>query len=174
MHILEKHLPFIKEQAAHQRKQAAGQAEKNTKGAAQSTARAERFEQLIADIEEVSQQLPLLPSAQTPTEPNRPRLTLLPADLDGLPEEVLKQLGINESDRQELAIVEMLEQAGGMMTLDQIIIALWRQRQEIVERGKLNSKLYRMVHKEMIYSAGKGIYSTKPVEGAEVSDNEAE
>lgn len=173
MHILEKHLPFIKEQAAFQRKQAADNAEKAPKIAARATARAESFEQLVADIMVVVQQPASLSTPPSP-EPKRPRFTLLPADLEGLPEEVLKQLGINESDRQELAIVEMLEQAGGMMTLDQIIIALWRQRQEIADRGKLNSKLYRMTQKQMIYSAGKGIYSTKPVEGAEISDNEAE
>lgn len=175
--ILGQYVPFIKEQAEHQRKNAVNLAEKSPKIAAKATSRAERFEQLLEDIQKVSLQLstpPSLPAPSASSEPKRPRFTLLPADLEGLPEEVLKQLGINESDRQELAIVEMIEEAGGMMALDQIIIALWRQKQEVADRGKLTSKLYRMTQKKMIYGAGKGIYSTKPVEGGEISESEAE
>lgn len=179
MDILEKYLPFIKEQVTFQQKAAVKNAEKPAL-AAKAKARAEQFESLYRDIELTLQQ-PAPPSANdtldlfSPVpEVRRPRLTLLPADLEGLPEAVLKQLSINnESDRQELAIVEVIEQAGGVMSLDQLIIALWRQRQELFDRGKLNSKLYRMTQKEMIYNAGKGVYSTKPMDGSFSQPEEA-
>jgi hypothetical protein len=94
-------------------------------------------------------------------------LDLKPHDIVGLPEDVIKQLSISEGDRQEFKFLEMIESAGGTMTLDKLIIQLYRDTGEIHDRAKLNAKLYRMTSKEMLYSVpGKrGVYTIYKPEG---------
>lgn len=95
-----------------------------------------------------------------------------PQDLIGLPDEVIAQLNISESDRQEFFIMSIIEKLGGVASIDKIIIGAYRDNKEVLERQKLNAKLYRMASKGLIYSHPnkKGVYSTKEIK-EEHADN---
>jgi hypothetical protein len=103
----------------------------------------------------------LLGDVQKRRSPSR-KVVLSLKDLDGLPEELLKELNIAESDRQELLIEDIITAAGGVLSLDKIIIELYRRTREITKRNTLISRLYRMSNKGIIYSlpGKKGLYST--------------
>lgn len=98
---------------------------------------------------------------------------ITPEDLIGLPEEVIKELNISESDRHEFFIMRIIEKLGGVASIDKIIIGAYRDSKEILERQKLNAKLYRMSSKGLIYSHPnkKGVYSIKEVKG-EMEDSD--
>lgn len=82
-------------------------------------------------------------------------LEIKPRELMGLPPELLKQLSMGE-DLQEIEILLMIEEAGGAMTLDQVILAIWKKTKEVSDRAKMNSKLYRMAQKGLLFAvAGK-------------------
>ena len=95
-----------------------------------------------------------------------------PQDLIGLPEEVIKQLNISESDRHEFFIMSIIESLGGIASIDKIIIGAYRDNKEILERQKLNAKLYRMSSKGLIYShpSKKGVYSLTEIKEDPVKD----
>jgi hypothetical protein len=103
-------------------------------------------------------------------ESPKKRLNLTHEDLDGLPEELLKELNLTDADRQDLAVEHLIAQAGGVLPLDKIMIDLYRRTGEVPKRNTLTSRLYRMVGKGMIYNVPgkKGVYST-----FEMSEDEA-
>lgn len=89
-------------------------------------------------------------------------LALTPDDLEGLPEELLAELNITETDKFEGFVVRAVRAAGGVMTLDKLMIACWRERKEVVKRVAFNAKLYRMTRKGLLWTvpSRKGIYTT--------------
>lgn len=106
------------------------------------------------------------------TNPASNSIYITPKDLVGLPEEVIKELNISESDRHEFFIMRIIEDLGGVASIDKIIIGAYRDSKEILERQKLNAKLYRMSAKGLIYSHPnkKGVYSTKEIREQENVD----
>jgi hypothetical protein len=94
-------------------------------------------------------------SQETKNKPAAPKLTLSPADLEGLPDELLAQLAISSSDKADFEILSIFEQLGGIASLDQVIIALYKKTGEIPERAKINAKIYRISQKGLL----------EPVEG---------
>lgn len=99
-------------------------------------------------------------------------LEVHPKDLEGLPDELIAQLSISESDREEFELLALIEAAGGTMSLDQILIGLYKKRGEIYERVKLNQRLYRMATKGALYSVPgrKGWYSIYEPSGSNQQD----
>ncbi len=81
-----------------------------------------------------------------------PSLNLLPSDLDGLPEELINELNLSDSDKQEFEILGSLEKAGGVLTIDKLMIQLYRDTGKINNRKALAAKLYRMTQKNLIKS----------------------
>lgn len=79
-------------------------------------------------------------------------------EIKDLPEELLKELSISKG--LERTILDILNDAGGAMSLDQILIALYKKTNQIHTRNKMNSFLYRMLKKGWLYSVPgkKGIY----------------
>ena len=75
---------------------------------------------------------------------------ILPSDLEDLPAELLKELNISDSDKQELEILRSLEKAGGLLTIDKLMIQLYRDTGTIHSRKQLAAKLYRMTSKGLI------------------------
>lgn len=142
---------FLKDMQAYQGSIAAKNAHIPNR-AAGATERAQKLAKVIELLE---------PSAA----PKQPRLTLLPEDLKDLPPELLQELSVTKSDFLDFEIVEIIDAAGGVLTLDQIIIALYRKTQEVHERSKLNSRMYRMAKKGLVKSleGRKGVYATKEV-----------
>lgn len=88
-------------------------------------------------------------------------LAVSPADLEGLPPELIEQLSISQTDREEFQILGLMEEHGGTMSMDQLLIAIYKKSREILERTKLNQRLYRMISKGMLHSVPgrKGIYT---------------
>lgn len=101
-------------------------------------------------------------------------LVLTPEDLVGLPPELLNQLAISESDRQEFKVLDLIKERGGTTTLDFLIIDWYKATQEILERHKLSAKLYRMTQKGLIYPIPnkKGVYSLYPPDNQDVEQPE--
>jgi len=98
---------------------------------------------------------------------------ITPQDLIGLPEEVICELNISESDRHDFFIMGIIEKLGGIASIDKIIVGAYRDSGEILERQKLNAKLYRMATKGLIFSHPnkKGVYSIKEI-GSDSTDTE--
>jgi hypothetical protein len=98
------------------------------------------------------------------------RLLLTYEEIDGAPEELLKELNLSETDRQDLLIEYLIAKAGGILSLDKIMLQLWKKSGEVPKRNTLTSRLYRMAAKGMIYNVPgkKGVYSTY-----EVTEDEA-
>ena len=152
MNILEA-INFLKEMQAYQASLGAKHAHHPSR-AASAMDRASKIGEVI-DLLSLSPQAPK----------GAPRLSLLPEDLVGLPDELLQELSVTKSDFFDFEIARYIDEAGGVMTLDQLIITLYRKTGEIHERSKLNSRLYRMAKKNLVKSieGRKGVYATKDV-----------
>lgn len=105
-----------------------------------------------------------------------PTGALMPKELIGLPQELIDELitggGI---DPQELLIVQLIEAAGGMLSLNRIQIGIYKNTGEIIKRTILTAKLYRMVQSGMIFRVPKkkGIYTTESSLGDSSVEEEA-
>ncbi len=173
MDILGKHVPFVKEQMANQEKLARrysddiGRAEFHRKALIS-------FQSLIDDIDMAQKEID---SRKKPHDSALRQLALTPDDLEGLPQELISELSISDADKLEFAILGVIEEAGGILTLDRILINLYRKTGEIFKRNALTSRIYRMIQKKLIFPVGtrKGIYSTFEVEGeqADIFDAKA-
>lgn len=161
MSILSKHLAFVNEQAGfHERRiEHVG----NSFKANLHKSTAEKFRALAADIEEADKALdnpPIPVAVRLPRPPSQ--LSLGIEELEGLPAELIQELSISDGDRTEFAIINAIEEAGGIITLDRLLIALFKKTGEIHKRTALTSRLARMANKNSIcYVPGKkGAYST--------------
>lgn len=98
---------------------------------------------------------------------------LSPHELLDLPPELIEQLALNDSDNYELELIRLIDSVGGTISLDKLIILLYREKGEITDRTQLNARLNRMMRKEMIFSVPKkkGVYRTTKIKG-EKDDNE--
>lgn len=131
----------------------------NDKGRSDSHRRmAQKFRDLCAFLES----LPSNSSTRTPS-PLSAKLGLSPEEIEGLPPELLEELSISESERADFAIISTIEEAGGVLSLDKILIAMYRKTGEINKRTQMNSKLYRIVQKGNLFNVPgrKGVYSTR-------------
>jgi hypothetical protein len=174
-------LDFVKEQAAYHDRQAI-RFRSDPKKLRQHTEIAETFRAIIAAIERdatnptslaVNVAASATPDRPPPVAdlvaPTSPGPALTPADLDGLPAELLVELGISESESQDLLILNLVEAAGGVLSLDKLLIAIYRKTGEVHKRQKLTARLYRMTQKKLLYSVPrkKGVYSILPQPEAE-------
>lgn len=67
-----------------------------------------------------------------------------PADLVGLPDELIQQINISESDKDSWVILNAMNALGGTAHLDKILIQVWKDTGRIWDRTKFMAKLYRM------------------------------
>lgn len=106
-----------------------------------------------------------------PKAPFQGSLALLPSDLEGLPPELINELSLSELDRLAFAVISVIDNEGGVASLDRILIGLWRSTKEIHKKNVLQPKLYRMMQKKMIFPVPgkKGVYSTSPT-GADLPE----
>ncbi|WP_312535992.1 hypothetical protein [Acinetobacter variabilis] len=83
-------------------------------------------------------------------------------DLADLPPELINQLHITDSDKKDMYLVQLIDKCGGIISLDKLLIAIYKDSGEIYERNKLMARLYRMSQKGLIYThpSKKGQYST--------------
>ena len=92
---------------------------------------------------------------------------LTPAEIEGLPEELLAQLALTSSDRFDFDIINMISDAGGVLSLDRILIGLYRKSGKVYKRTTINARLYRMERRGMIKATSKkGVYALPPSDAA--------
>lgn len=86
----------------------------------------------------------------------------IPDELAGLPEELLAQLSDRAKKGQNDPLVQIIQDRGGMATLDEILIDLYRRYNEIGTRNIIANKLYRLSKQGLVRSVEgkKGVYST--------------
>lgn len=91
------------------------------------------------------------------------QLALRLEDIDGLPDELIRELSITDGDKMDFMIQALMNEHAGVMSLDQLLIALYRKTGEIHKRSALNSRMYRMTQKGAVFNVPgrKGAYSTR-------------
>lgn len=169
MSILDKHIEFVNEQAIFHEKR--GEIDPKSFKAQLHQATSNKFRVLLKDIEEASRKLDEPPKTIGKTNNLKPiQLSLTIEDIEGLPEELIAELNLTDRDKTEFAIVNAIEEAGGILSLDRLLIALYKKTGEIHKRNNLYPKLSRMASKESIYfvPGKKGFYSIDPIKPEDV------
>lgn len=174
MSILQKHLAFVKEQEAFHLKQAEFYLSKKSNFRAtlhQTTA--EKFSALAVDIESADKLLDRPTPIEEPISVNKPsfQLSLTIDDIEGLPEELIKELNLSDKDKTEFSITAALEKAGGIISLSKLLIALYKDTGEIFKRIDISNRMARMANKNIIYyvPGKKGVYSNKQLTSDDVA-----
>lgn len=83
-------------------------------------------------------------------------------DIQDLPDELIKELSINKDDL-DFIISNLIAEAGGILSLDKILVGLYKKTGEIHKRTAINNRLYRMGTRGELFSVPgkKGVYSTE-------------
>lgn len=163
MTMLDKYLAFVNEQIAFHEERVK-QFSEMPKRANKHQQTADTFvglRQFIQDLAEDAEAV----KTRSLQKPQQLRLSLTPDEIDDLPEELLNELSISAADRAEYLILNLLEDAGGVMSLDQILVGIYRATKEIPKRTTVTNRLYRMSQKNLIHSVPnkKGVYSLYPI-----------
>ncbi|WP_156905539.1 hypothetical protein [Maritalea myrionectae] len=117
--------------------------------------RAEKYRAISAALNEMMRELKEL------RDRLRPRVVSDDlGDLSDLPEELVNQLSSYRVDGLEQKIHDILAASEGEVSLDAIMVELFRRHGEVSQRRQLMNKIYRMVQKGMISSVAgkKGVY----------------
>ena len=98
------------------------------------------------------------------------RMSLTLEDVEGLPPELMQELSISDSDKLDFTIEAVVNEAGGVASLDKILIGLYKKNREVHKRSIIISRLYRMRQKNTIFAVPNksGFYSTKPLSEQDV------
>jgi hypothetical protein len=177
MSMLLEHLPYVNEQIGIQTKLAAKFSKQEWRQKLH-VVNVEKLNALAKDLVDADKKLEeaqnIVPP--TPTKPNR--FVIDPEELEGLPQELIQELSAaGRADKGEFAIVQVIDQLGGIASLDQILIGLYKRTGEVIKRNTLSSRLFRMLPKKLAFTIGSrtGIYSTRQLsdeEGARLLGNE--
>lgn len=163
MSMLEKHIAIVKEQIAFQETMVKKFSASRYRSALH-VANRDRFAALLADLIDVDKKLDEAPQIIA-SSALQSQLALTPEDVQDLPPELLAELSISTADRVEFDIITLINEAGGVLTLDRLLIGLFKKTKEIHKRATLTSRLYRMGQKGLISNVPnkKGYYSTVPL-----------
>ncbi len=168
MSNIQQHIDFVNDQVRfHRRKAVEFQGKKRSE---LHTTTAEKFQSLLNFLESV----PELITNNRPSKPHQLSFSLTPRDLEGLPQELLEELSVsNPADKAEFAIMKLMEEKGRIMSLDQILIGIYRETGEVTKRQAMTSRLYRMINKGVLFSvpSKKGVYSLDPAESGSGDGN---
>lgn len=166
---IDTYLAFVKEQVGVQQKLAKKYEESPyRKGQHQSSAKS--FSELAEFLSEIKDNGTSDTSYLHRSSSPRKRMLLTFEEIDGAPDELLKELNLTDADKQDLLAEHIIAKSGGIQSLDKIMLYLWKKTGEVPKRSTLTSRLYRMVAKGMIFNVPgrKGLYSTY-----EVTEDEA-
>lgn len=157
MQEVEKFLPFVKSQHDfHERKS----------GKFPSGDRRNRLHEGTANnFDELYQFLVSLREKRVSSARATKGLHLSWNELEDLPEELLEELSLTEADKLEYSIAELIENCGGVVSLDRLLVEIFKLTGKVLKRQNLNARLYRMAQKEMIFNvpSKKGVYSSQPL-----------
>ncbi len=79
-------------------------------------------------------------------------LALTAEDLEGLPEEVINELNVSKASKLHFTILELAESNGGRISLDHIIIGVYRKTGVVLKRPKATNVVYKMMNSKLLYS----------------------
>ena len=164
--LITQDLSFLHEQIAFHEKRAASL--KDTEWRAKiHLETADKFRSVISHITDLLSQYQ---QQKAPKSPASAQLSLKLEDIEDLPEDLIKQLSISDSDRVEFAITSLIEEAGGILSLDKILIGLYKRTGEIHKRSITNNRILRMIQRKELFSvpSKKGAYSTRELSPDEV------
>lgn len=171
MNIISEIDPFVKRQIHYHERQAyrlRGDPDK----AKLHTDYIQQFNTILDTLSEVAtlkkeiEELKSRPSPVSPiTEQIVDKTIITAADLAGLPPELIAQLNIPEQDDQEKLILSIIAENYGVISLDKLLIGLWRKTQTVPQKKYITTKLYRMIGKNLIYKvpSKRGLYTTDPI-----------
>lgn len=168
--FVEEEVEFVKSQIAHHTRSIRyHESRKDEPKARRHRGILKRFEELLTKIEAINQEYPDHPNGKVTIRRIEAIGNRL-GNLDDLPEEIRNQLVSVQYDELETQILEVInERYGGIATIDEILVGLWREHNDVHPRDVLANKIYRMTRKEYLHSVAgrKGVYATQPVEDAE-------
>jgi hypothetical protein len=129
--------------------------EARQKGNADATV--QRWTRRMKALQQATEELQRLRALQRPAAGDA-------ADLSDLPPALLAQLSGARTDPLEEQILAVIRAADGAVTLDRLLIALYRRHGQVHARKALNNKAYRMALKGLIHpvSGRRGAYSLGP------------
>ena len=163
MKRLAERLPFVKDQ--RDRVQRIIHRHPNDRGAQSSLPGVVRgFDSLIKAMEEAILKLSETVSPQLkPGASSGRKIYLRPSDIRGLPQELVKTLSLTESDFLDFQIIDIIEAVGGVMSLDHILIGLYRETKKVHDRIKTSQRIYRMSTKGKLFNVKgmKAVYTTR-------------
>lgn len=168
--MLNKYLKFVNEQADFHEKMAQKFGLDSFRSKLHVST-AEKFRSLSVDLDSADKALDGHVGSGHQEHQKPIQLSLSIEDIEGLPDELLQELSLSDGDKTEFAIVNAIEEASGIISLDKLLIALYKKTGEIHKRNSLYSKLSRMASKSLIhYVPGKkGVYSTEQLTSDDVS-----
>jgi hypothetical protein len=97
------------------------------------------------------------------------RIQLTYEEIEHAPEDLLRELNLSDTDKQELLIEYIIAQEGGVTSLDRIMLELYKRTKEVPKRTTTITRLFRMANRGIIYNVPgkKGVYSTYELSEAE-------
>jgi len=89
-------------------------------------------------------------------------LMLRKEEMEGLPEEQLKELKEFSKEKSDSDILDIINENKGYATLDQLIVRLFKKTGKMTTRNSLTARLYKLSRSGLIFSVQgqKGVYST--------------
>jgi hypothetical protein len=161
MNKVETFIHFVKEQIAFQEKMA-NKYDDNAYRHNLHIKTAGKLNELLAYMEEIEERGHARFDSNNRGDSAKKRIKLTLEDIQNIPEELIKELNVTETDKQDLVIEHVIASSGGVLSLDKILVELYRKTREIHKRSTLISRLYRMVQRGVIYNVPgkKGVYST--------------
>lgn len=158
---MEDYLAFVKEQVGVQHK-LAQKHENSPYAKGQHLKSAKNFSDLAAFLNEIQAKGTRDTSYLNRADSPRKRIALTYEDIEGAPDELLRELNLSEADKQDLLIEYLIAQAGGFLSLDRIMVELYKRSREVPKRNTVTTRLFRMAGRGVIYNVPgkKGVYST--------------
>lgn len=158
--FIDEEIEFIKSQIQHHQKSVEFMRSRNDEFKAnRHSGILRRFEQILPKIVEIQEHgLPKVTIPKIESDKVGSRL----GDLSDLPEEMRKQLVSVQYDESEQVILDVItETYGGIASIDEIYVGLYRKTKESIQRDALANKIYRMTRKELLTSVSgkKGVYT---------------
>lgn len=131
-------------------------------------------EQLAAKFSSAAQILSAAPD-DTDREPTSHEglFVIDPFDLGDLPSELVEQLAIPQSDQDDAKIVRLLRLAQRPLSINEVMVALYRRFGEVQKRNAVNARLYRMTQRGDLLKLEKGVYTLPPTSGPD-SESDAD
>ena len=165
---LENYLAFVKDQVAVQERLANKYDEDYRRDL--HTKASQKFADLAKFLEAIQKKGSASTGYLNRGDAPQKQLFLTFEEIQNAPDELLKELNISETDKQDMLIEYIIAETGGILSLDRIIVELYKRTKEVPKRNTLTSRLFRMAGRGMIYNVPgkKGVYSTY-----ELSEHEA-